>query len=71
MRAEDDFSDSGFSAHWARRLNLTILSIRGPVRSVAFWKLFEVSGQLAQRRRRSARAAIVTARFILAGVTKN
>jgi len=39
-------------------------------RPVAFWKLFEVSGQWAQRRRLSARAAIVTARFILAGVTK-
>jgi len=37
---------------------------------VALWQLFEVSGPWAQRRRRSARAAIVTTRFILAGVTK-
>jgi len=33
-------------------------------------QVFEVSGQWAQRRRRRARAAIVTARFILAGVAK-
>jgi hypothetical protein len=37
---------------------------------VAIRKLLKVSGPWAQRRRRSARAAIVTARFILAGVTK-
>jgi hypothetical protein len=70
VRALADFRDFGFNAHLARRLSLTNLNIRRSGRPVAFWKLFKVSGPWAQRRRRSARAAIATARFILAVVTK-
>ena len=48
----------------------TLLNIRRAGRQQAVQQLSKVTGLWAQRRRRSAPAAIVTARFLLAGVTE-
>jgi hypothetical protein len=63
VRAVARIAKIGQSAHWARRLRLTIINIRGAGRPVPLWRLFEVSGPWAQRRWRSSRACIVAALF--------